>query len=246
LGVTAAFAIGFVLESCARRWAACGYLKRATPSARVPDGALVEPMGALPLAVAGASGALMTQIDRVVLTHMVDAKALGHYTIAATLSLAALQLVYPFTNSLLPRLDRFRSASERRAMLRRSYAVVGGIFLVAWVGAAFLAVAGLGWWLGDGKIAASVAPLFLIHLIGTSFTALGAPLYLGLLAHRQDRRIAAINVGALLVLTTVILASSRVFGAAAGSLAWCAANACVLGGYFLALRKAMRKTAVEG
>jgi O-antigen/teichoic acid export membrane protein len=236
LGVAAAFAFGFVLEACARRWVARGYLKRVPPSAPISVGTPIETMGALPLAIAGASGALMTQIDRVVLTHVVDAKSLGHYTIAATLSLATLQLVYPFTSALIPRLDLFRSAADRNAITRRSYMTIGGILLVVWAAAIFMSLSGLRMWLGGTKLALSVAPLYLFHLVGTTLNALGVPLYLGLLAHRRDRGIAAINLTALFVLTTAILALSPIFGIVAGSLAWCAANACICVGYYFLLR----------
>jgi O-antigen/teichoic acid export membrane protein len=236
VAVTAAFAGGFILEALARRWAALTCLQRLQPSTQVARVASAVSLGALPLALAGAVGAFATQIDRLLLARMIDAATLGHYAIAVTLSLAALQLVYPISNALLPRLDRFRDDTERPQMLRRSYTMLVGLLLLVWLVATLLYAGGLRWWLDEERVSIAVAPLFLVHLTGTSLSALGVPLYLTLLAHRFDKGILACNMAAVGLQTAVLVLASPLYGAMAGSLSWCVLNIAVLVGYYTMLR----------
>lgn len=244
MAVAGSFALGFVVEAAFRRQGALNALRRHRDD---PDDVANRPLsppatGATPLAIAGTIGAMGTQIDRLVLSRIVDPTTLGYYAIAATLSLAVLQLVYPLSSALLPRLDRFRSGVERNHIVRRSFAMVGGLLATAWIGATLLTFGGLRLWLPSEALAAAVQPLFLVHLLGTTFNALCVPLYLGLLAHHDDHAILAATAIAFAVQAATLFLSSVHFGALAGSLAWCAGNGILLIAYYLLQLRIPRDT----
>lgn len=236
--VAGTFAVGFAAEAAFRRLGALRALQgkgdaesaravRATGTSGTPA------IGVGVLAIAGAVGAMGTQADRLLLSRVVDTVTLGHFAIAATLSLAALQLVYPLSSALLPRLESFRPGPERDRVVRRSYAMVNGLIVVIWLGALALTFGGLRLWLPSESIADAVQPMFLVHLVGTTLNLLCVPLYLGLLAQHLDRVILGATMGAFVVQVVVLLATAAHYGALAGSLAWCAGNGTLLAAYFL-------------
>lgn len=229
--VTGAFAIGFIVEAWFRRRSALRVVRlQATddPTGHTRAPSTSAPLGAATLAVAGAVGALGSQLDRLMLSRIIDSTTLGHYAIAATLSLAALQLVYPLSSALLPRLERFHLRTERRRIVLRSYAMLGALLSVVWIAALVLSLGGLRRWLPSDSIADAVRPLFLVHLVGTTLNALCVPLHLRLLSQHRDRAIlAGVTVAFVAQLATLTLTSQR-SGALAGSVAWCTGNGTLL------------------
>lgn len=237
ISVASALAVSFVLEAAARRW----LVARLLSTAPVGDDRMSSQhrrsssRGALILAAAGIAGALATQLDRLVLGASISAVDLGRYAIAATLSLAMLQLIYPISNALMPHLNDFQSPGASRRLLTRSYRLLFAILLPLWAGAALLATEGLQRWLprvGSADVASAVAPLFLIHLVGTTLNALCVPLHLALLAGHLDRRILVANLAGLCALLAALATLVPHHGAIAGSLAWALGNAALLILYF--------------
>jgi O-antigen/teichoic acid export membrane protein len=233
--VVCAFACCFALEAVLRRFRSVRSLRllaATTEASRPSSGWTSNSSSTAALVAAGAIGAVGTQIDRLLLTQFVDAAALGHYAIAATLSLAALQLIYPVSAALIPRLSQFQNNAKASA-LANTYVLLAAILAVIWAGALTFLYLGLERWLGSEAIAAAVRPLFLMHLAGTTLNALCIPNYLRLLAEHRDHAIA----GAALVGLTTQLISIGFFGAEqsalAGSLAWAAGNMALFLTYFL-------------
>ncbi len=234
-GVAGVFAASFALEAAARRAFAVRLLDDL-PSDGNDAEATNAPglrLGAIPLILAGAFGALGTQLDRLLVGRAVDATALGHYAVAATVSLAMLQLVYPAANALLPRLGEFASGQDRRAIMRRTYALLLAVLALIWLMAVALASGGLTWWLNDARVAAAVAPLLMVHLVGTTLNVLCTPLHLLLLAKHRDRAILTVAVlclGAQMASLAWLLGLSEM-GVLAASVAWCFASATGLIAY---------------
>ena len=234
--VAGAFALGFVVEALFRRRSAYRVVRLQSSSDPTEDSkkpSTTVPLGAATLAVAGAVGALGSQLDRLVLSRVVDPATLGHYAIAATLSLAVLQLVYPLSSALLPKLERFRLTTERKRIVRRSYAMLAALLSAVWIAALLLSLGGLRRWLPSDSIADAVRPLFLVHLGGTTLNALCVPLHLRLLSQHRDRAILMAATLAFAVQLATLVFVSRRSGALAGSVAWCAGNATLLLALFL-------------
>jgi O-antigen/teichoic acid export membrane protein len=225
-----AFALCFALETFARRWFALRALRTLPPS-RDALAETARVRGALPLVLAGGIGALGTQVDRLALARVVDASDLGYYAIAATLSLAVLQLVYPLSTALIPRLSSFRDNTIRHRMLWQSYKALLLLLAVVWAAALGVSAWALQLWLAEPDIADAVRPLLLVHLAGTSMNALCVPLYLRLLALHRDGAIAVAAVLGFSGQTLALLLLSRDHGTLAGSFAWCVGNLILLTAY---------------
>jgi O-antigen/teichoic acid export membrane protein len=228
VSVAGAFALCFALETLARRWFALRALRTLPPG----EDTLAETArlhgGALPLVLAGGIGALATQVDRLALARVVDTSDLGHYAIAATLSLAVLQLVYPLSTALIPRLSSFRDNSIRHQMMWKSYKALLLLLAVVWAVALGMSARALQLWLTEPDIADAVRPLLLVHLVGTSMNALCVPLYLRLLALHRDGAIAVVAVLGFSGQTLALLLLSRDYGTLSGSFAWCVGNLILL------------------
>jgi O-antigen/teichoic acid export membrane protein len=236
-----------LLELIARRRAAVRVISSLPHRERAQTDSLegmTLAIGATTLAIAGAVGALSTQLDRLLLAGFLGAVELGHYAIAASLSLAVLQLVYPVSSALLPKLILFKDSKQRGNILFVTYGAMLSLLLVMWTGAIILSSGALHAWLPSVGIADSVARLFFPHLVGTSFNALCVPLYMGLLANQLDRGILIANSFALTFQVVVLVAAVPQYGAIGGAYAWIASNAVLLS-TFLFLHCRMVRSAHE-
>ena len=235
--VAAVLAASFVLEAALRRLALKPLL---TPFDERPfTRPATRTTGVRLLALAGMLGALSTQVDRLFIGSVVGAEALGYYAIAAMLSLAVLQFVYPIANAFMPRLAQFAGPCAAGSAMARSYRFLGVMMVVAWVAAAAFLHWGLEIWLPEGRsidAAATVRRLFLLHLAGTTINALCIPLHLRLLARHRDRAIVVVNAGSLTCLIVTLQASVAAYQSYAGALAWITFNIALLAGYSYASR----------
>ncbi len=189
------------------------------------------------LIAAGAIGAVGTQIDRIALTAFIDAATLGHYAIAASLSLGALLVAYPISSALIPRLGQFQYQSGHSKTPAKAYALLIGVFTAVWTGASAFAIFGLEWWLRNPTIADEVRPLFLVHLMGSTLNAMCIPNYMRLLSDHRDREIAGTALLTLIVQLAVIAFLGSSQGALAGSVSWVVENAVLLLTYSVLQKK---------
>lgn len=181
--------------------------------------------GALGMGGAVLLGALTVQIDRVLLSRLVSLEEFGHYTIAATLAVGALQAVYPLTMATLPRAVQLRH--DPRALRRLSWrllamngcvVVVGGLLFLGWGETV------LGWWLRDAAAVAVILPILSVSLWGTALNALYNVGYVNWLAHGRSRSILFVNalsLGIALLAIPPLVARWGLVGAASG---WVAMN----------------------
>lgn len=225
-------------EAYARRVMAYRVLDRLAEQPPLQAAALEpEPGFRSPVALMLASviGAFAAQVDRLYLSSQAPAADFGTYAIAATLSLATLQLIYPISQALMPRLAEFsgRTASGflRRVKLIVFLGGVAGLLLFLEFGGAILH-----WWLADTTIAGLVFPLLMMHLVGTGFNALCVPNHIRLLAQNRDRTILLVNSASLLVQLLSLYFLFHWLGLVAGSIAWTLANATLFLGYWIAQR----------
>jgi O-antigen/teichoic acid export membrane protein len=240
VGAALAIAAASVLEALLRRHQALRFLTGAPTGTRSinKSSETLFRGGTLALVLTGTLGALMPQLDRVVLASQLGATAVGQYAIAATLSLAVLQFVYPVSTSLIPQLNGFVSTSARKNKQLRwiTALALAAILVSAWTFEWFMSRWGLQLWLRQEQLTAVVAPLFAVHLVGTSLNVLCVPLHLKLLANHQDFSLLSGAIASLAAqMTALVVGLSLNFGPLAGSLAWCIANATLLFVYLIAV-----------
>lgn len=220
---------GFAAECLCRRKVALNALGRVAPQSLHGERKDVAP-GATKLALASVLGALGNQMDRLILAARIGPAALGHYAIAATLSLAILQFVYPVSSALVPELQRFRGP-KHRSILGTSYLLLVVLLSAVWLAVLWLPVDAIKVWLPGRDISTSVEAILKVHLIGTSLNALAVPLQLTLLANRLDTQIVLASISAFLVQVVSVGVLATRWGAVSGALAWSMAEGVLLSAY---------------
>lgn len=185
------------------------------------------------LVVASIVGGLLPMLDRTFMSAMLEAAEFGAYSVAALLSISALQLAYPVSQALIPRLRDFAGADslhvQGRLLTRMVVAALVGLLAAGTIGDSVLM-----WWLGDDDLVRSIFPLFIIHLAGTALNILCIPFHLGMLACGGDRQILNVNILAVCAEVAVLVVLFAQLGATAGAVSWIAANAMLLLGYLVA------------
>lgn len=165
-------------------------------------------------------GALTTQMDKLVLSRMVSIEQFGYYTIASTIGMGALQLIYPLVQAVLPRAIQLKIDPPA---LRKLYAqLLVAIALVASIGGTIFASVGewlLKAWLGSPVAAESIYPVLSVLLVGTTLNAFYNVGYINWIVHERIQRIFQVNAMSFLlslVLLPILVASHGVIGAASG------------------------------
>jgi O-antigen/teichoic acid export membrane protein len=223
-----------LIEAFVRRGIAFRSLSRLSP-AKDPGLAYSPAVarGPLLLMAGTAVGAGMAQADRLYLSGHAAPADFGAYAVAVTLSMAALQLIYPISQSLIPRLGEFSGVGASALLNRLRLLMLAAVLAVMLVVYEFGGDA-LSWWLRDDVLARAVFPLLLAHLVGTGLNAVCVTYHVRLLARHQDMVILAINVLALLMQLATLVALFDNFGAMVGPISWILANVVTLIGYWLA------------
>lgn len=191
------------------------------------DYQVLQRVGRLVAAMTGATwmGALTIQMDRIVLSRMASIEQLGYYTLAVTVAIGLLQLIYPLVQAALPRAIQLRNdpvALRRLGMklllLISGFVVVGGVgFLYAgrWL---------LGVWLRDGQAAEAVYPLLAILLIGTAMNAFYNVGYIYWIVYDRTRRLLQVNALALALSVALIPLFVEWRGAVGAAFGWLVIN----------------------
>lgn len=168
-------------------------------------------------------GALTTQMDKIVLSRMASIEQLGYYSIASTIALGALQLIYPLVQAVLPRAIQLK---QDPGALRRLYIrLLALISLAAVAGGLIFVVAGewfLKAWLGSSMLSTAIQPILAVLLFGTALNAFYNIGYMNWIVHERIRRVFQVNAISLLlslVLLPILVESYGSIGAAFGWLA---------------------------
>lgn len=150
-------------------------------------------------------GALTVQMDRVILSRMVTIEQLGFYAIAATVATGVLQLIYPLTQSILPKAIQLRADPD--ALRKINNKLTGLIILIVGVSAiGYMAIGKwmLGIWLQNPITVTAVYPLLTVLLLGTGLNALYNVGYMNWIIHERINRVFQVNALALILSITLI------------------------------------------
>ncbi len=178
-------------------------------------------------------GALTVQMDRIILSRMVNLEQFGYYTIAATVAVGSLQLINPLTQGILPRAIQMRT--DPVALRAISIKLLAAIALVVAASATAYLAAGewlLNIWLRDPKPVAVVYPILTIMLVGTALNAFYNVGYMNWIARKNIRRVLQVNAFAL-ILSIVLIPWFVIWqGTIGAAIGWLAIN---LIGFLLSL-----------
>lgn len=164
-------------------------------------------------------GMLVSQIDRIVLSRVVDVASFGRYIIVANLGLAFMQLQSPLIRAFFPRLARADAIGGQISLLRLG----SGVFVLCVLPCILVAAAApwlLQFWLGDSQmVAEGVLPLRLI-LGAVAVNAMYQLIYQRILSLGYSRLVFVINMVVLIVVAPLAIAIAPEYGVLAGGLAW--------------------------
>jgi len=184
-------------------------------------------------------GALTVQMDKIVLSRMVSIEQFGYYTIAATVAMGMLQLVYPLVQAVLPRAIQLRAEP---ALLRRlCIKLVWLIGLMAGVGILLFMTIGewlLNFWLRNPQAVEVVYPILAVLLVGTCLNALYNVGYIYWIVYEKIRRIFQVNAIALIFSVVIVPLSVAWQGTIGAAFSWLMIN---LIGLLLSLEWITRK-----
>ncbi len=150
-------------------------------------------------------GALTVQMDKIVLSRMATIEQFGYYTVAATVAVGMLQLVYPLVQAVLPRAVQLREEPAALRKLGIKLAVLIGL-LTGVIALIFIAAGQwlLGIWLRNPDVASTVYPLLAVLLVGTGMNAFYNVGYINWIVHKKFYRMFQVNALAL-VLSVVLI-----------------------------------------
>lgn len=215
-----------LLETLTRgRWA-WGVLR--VKRARVKwDANELRPVWRLVAGMSGATllGALTVQMDRIVLSRMVGIEQFGHYTVAATVALGALQLINPLTQAVLPRAIQMRN--DPVALRSLSGKLAGLIALLVGLGAITFITVGkwlLDVWLRSPGVVAAIYPILAVLLAGAALNAFYNVGYVNWLAQQKIHRVFQVNAFALVLSVALIPPLVTWQGTIGAAFGWLAIN----------------------
>ncbi|WP_242102793.1 oligosaccharide flippase family protein [Lysobacter sp. M2-1] len=189
-------------------------------------------------------GTLVSQLDKIVLSRMIGLGEFGHYVLAALIVSGLQVLTTPAFASLYPKFSALIARGDE-ASLEHLYGVAGRLFAIALFTIAFGVVFHteplLLVWVRNGSVAASVAPIAALLVIGSACNGLMYFAHALQLAAGRPRFAFLIAFGLLVVMVPLVIVLANRFGALGGAAAWLIVNALYLAvGAWLTGRYVMR------
>ena len=170
-------------------------------------------------------GALTVQMDKIVLSRMVAIEQFGYYTIAATVAMGMLQLVYPLVQAVLPRAIQLRSDSVLlRGLCLKLVWLIG---LLAGMGALIFLTVGkwlLNIWLKNPPAVEVVYPILAILLVGTCLNAFYNVGYIYWIVYEKIHRIFQVNALSLIFSIVIIPLFVAWYGTIGAAISWLMIN----------------------
>jgi O-antigen/teichoic acid export membrane protein len=178
-------------------------------------------------------GALTVQMDKIILSKMVNLQQLGYYTIAASISMGMLQLIYPLVQAVLPHAVQLKGNSTglRRLCVRLTW-WIAALVVCAGVVYASLGKALLALWLKDPVAVSATYPLLSVLLMGTALNAFYIVGYIHWLVLERVHRLLLVNATSLGLSFAIIPLLVTRMGPMGAAFGWLAIN---LIGFFLSL-----------
>lgn len=184
---------------------------------------------------------LLTQVDKIVLSRLLNLETFGHYVFATTVAGALLMLVAPVAQAFYPRLTELVTKGEG-ASLAATYHLGAQLVSALIIPAALMLVVFgepiLELWTGDARLAQVTAPLLALLALGSMLNGLMHIPYMLQLAHGWSGFAARVNLVAVAILVPSIFWVAPRYGAVGAAWVWFALNAgyMFIGTHFMHFR----------
>jgi O-antigen/teichoic acid export membrane protein len=173
----------------------------------------------------GLTGLIFTQMDKVILSKMLELEEFGHYMLATAVSSVLYVLITPVFNVIYPRFSAL-VASEDTVKLTELYRI-GTRLLVSVVFPTAMVLAVFGYelvlaWTGNPNIASSVAPVVSLLAIGSGLHGSMFFPHALQLAYGMTWLPLTINMVLMIAFLPLTIYFALTYGALGGALAWLA------------------------
>jgi len=179
--------------------------------------------------VAGVSvlGALLTQLDKILISALMPLSVLGYYTLASTVAGGLGALVAPVANAAFPRFTELMSDQQRGSLTlayRELTQLLATIVIPAGLVVAAFAPHLLLLWTRDPLIVENAATILSVLILGTILNGLMHLPYNLQLAHGWTRLAFITNLVAVVAYVPIVYIGIRYLGVLAPALFWLALN----------------------
>lgn len=179
---------------------------------------------------------VLTQMDKLILTRLIDLKEFGYYVLASTAAATIYKLSHPVFNAFLPRLTQLHSLGDQAELLRTyrlGYQLLAVLLIpCALILASFSKLIML-LWTNDAQLASNVSIVFSLLVIGNTINSLMVLPYALQLANAWTKLSIFQNAIAVIVFAPLIYISAARCGTVGAASAWILLNlACMLGGIY--------------
>ena len=188
---------------------------------------------------------MLTQIDKILLSRLLDLTALGHYMLATVAAGALETIVAPLFQTVTPRLSRLNATGNELGFVTLYHAASQMVTVTAGAAALVLMVFPdlvLLAWTSDPILSAAVSPFLRLLALGYFLNVLMWMPYQAQLANRWTGLTLRINVAAVILIVPALLWAVPKFGAISAACVWVMLNAgYVLIGIHLMHRRILKK-----
>jgi O-antigen/teichoic acid export membrane protein len=158
---------------------------------------------------------ILTQLDRVILSHQLPLKQFAYYVLAANLAANLLYPISPLVDATFPRLVQLTAANQPQALsafYHKSCQVLSLIILPIWAVAAFFAHPLISLYLHDPATVENVYRPFALLVTSVAFNALVVLPYQLQLAHGHTKLVFRFNLLVIIIVVPIIVWAARVYG----------------------------------
>lgn len=169
------------------------------------------------------SGIVLSQLDKIILSKMLNLEAFGHYMLATVLVSGMYVLISPTFNVIYPRFSALVASEDMVSLIELYRTGTRLLASILFPIAMFLVIFGKSLvliWTGNQSIASSVAPVIAFLAIGSALHGMMYFPYSLQLAFGETRLPLTINALLMIVLVPLIIFFSLSYGALGGAMAW--------------------------
>ena len=170
-----------------------------------------------------ALGALLGQLDKLILSRLVSLEAFGFYMLGWAVASGLSRIATPLIQAFGPRFTELISREAWTALgssVRVASQLMAVLILPPAATLAFLARPVLAVWTGNAAAAAATAPILSIVVIGTALTACSYPALSLLYSRKQLTPVIAVNAACVCLLVPALILSIRRYGTVGAAGCW--------------------------
>jgi O-antigen/teichoic acid export membrane protein len=170
-------------------------------------------------------GALFVQLDKVILSKMVSLEEFGYYSIASSVSLGVLQLIYPILQAVQPKAIALKDDPILlRQLYMKLFLLILIVFSLVILGFFLVGKPLISLWLGHADAAKYVYEFCSMLLVGTAFNALYNVGYMDWVVCGRARNILALNLFSLALTMIFLPIAIDAYGTKGATLGWVVIN----------------------